>query len=98
LNPTNPASTFRIIAITNSGGTNTVTWKTSGGDVNAAMFGGPTVITNIVQGSVGTADGEYTNNFNSISGPMIIVPAGDTVTNYSDTSGTNLFYRIRLGP
>jgi beta-glucanase (GH16 family) len=94
LNPTNPASTFTIIAVSQSGGTNTVTWKTSGGDVNAALFGGPTVITNFVQGAVGTPDGEYSNNFSAISGPMIITPAGDTVTNFSDTSGTNLYYRI----
>jgi beta-galactosidase len=97
LNPTNPASTFRIISISRAGGTNTVTWKTSGGDVNAASFEGPTVITNIVQGSVGATSG-YSDNFTDISGPLIIVPAGDTVTNYPDASGTNRFYRIRLGP
>ncbi|MGD0059256.1 MAG: hypothetical protein ABSD58_07545 [Verrucomicrobiia bacterium] len=98
LNPTNPASVFRIIALSQVGGTNTVTWKTSGGDLNAASFNGPTVITNIVQGSVGAADGSYSNNFSDISGPLIIVPVGDTVTNYLDASGTNRFYRIRLGP
>jgi polygalacturonase len=98
LNPTNPASVFRIIAISQTGGTNTVTWKTSGGDVNVASFGGPTVITNIVQGSVGTARGGYSNNFGDIRGPLIIVPPGDTVTNYPDGSGTNRYYRIRLGP
>jgi hypothetical protein len=98
LDPTNPASAFRIIAINQSGGTNTVTWQTSGGDVNASSFGGPTVITNIVQGSVGSPSGGYSNNFSDISGPLIIVPAGNTVTNYPDTSGTNQFYRIRLGP
>jgi len=98
LNPTNPASVFRIIAISLGGGTNTVTWKTSGGDLNAASFYGPTVITNIVQGSVGAATGSYSNNFSDISGPLIILPPGDTVTNYPDASGTNRFYRIRLGP
>jgi hypothetical protein len=98
LDPTNPASAFRIVAINQSGGTITVTWLTSGGDSNAASFGGPTVITNIVQGSVGSATGGYSNNFSDISGALIIVPAGNTVTNYSDTSGTNQFYRIRLGP
>ncbi|HVM59925.1 MAG TPA: immunoglobulin domain-containing protein [Verrucomicrobiae bacterium] len=98
LNPTNPASVFEIVGITQSGGTNIVTWKTSGGDVNAALFGGPTVITNIVQGSVGAADGGYSNNFSDISGPLIVMPAGDTETNYSDAGGTNLYYRIRLGP
>jgi hypothetical protein len=98
LNPTNPASVFHIIAFSQAGGTNTVTWQTSGGDPNAASFGGPTVITNIVQGSVGAVGGSYSNNFSDISGPLIIVPPGDTVTNYPDASGTNRFYRIRLGP
>ena len=98
LNPTNPASMFQIIAVSTAGGTNTVTWKASGGDITAVSFGGPTIITNIVQGSVGLPDGSYSNSFRDISGPMIIVPSGDTVTNYSDTSGTNQFYRIRLGP
>jgi len=98
LNPTNPASVFSIIAISQAGGTNTVTWKTSGGDPNAASFYGPTVITNIVQGSDGAANGGYSNNFSDISSPLIIVPPGDTVTNYPDASGTNRFYRIRLGP
>ncbi|MGA2605718.1 MAG: immunoglobulin domain-containing protein, partial [Verrucomicrobiia bacterium] len=73
LNPTNPASVFSIIAISQAGGTNTVTWKTSGGDPNAASFYGPTVITNIVQGSVGAANGGYSNNFSDISSPLIIV-------------------------
>jgi alpha-galactosidase len=98
LNPTNPASVFSILAVSQSGGTNTVTWKTSGGDINAASIYGPTIITNIVQGSSGTPAGAYSNNFADISGPLIIVPPGDTVTNYSDASGTNRFYRIRLGP
>ncbi len=98
LDPTNPASAFRIIAISQAGGTNTLTWKTSGGDLNAASFGGPTVITNIVQGTAGMSDGSYSNDFSDISGALIIVPAGDTVTNYADASGTNGYYRIRLGP
>ena len=62
--------------------------------MNAAAFNGPTVITNIVQGSVGAPSGGYSNNFSDISGSLIIVPAGATVTNYPDASGTNLFYRI----
>ena len=64
---------FQIIAVSKAGGTNTVTWKTSGGDVTAASFGGPTIITNIVQGSVGMPNGSYNNNFSDISGPIIIV-------------------------
>jgi len=98
LNPTNPASVFQIIAIGHAGVTNTLSWKTSGGDINAASFNGPTAITNIVQGSVGTAGNSYSTNFSDISTPLIIIPAGDTVTNFTDASGTNRFYRIRLGP
>ena len=98
LNPTSPDSVFRIIAISQANGTNTVTWKTSGGDVNALSVGSPTIITNIVQGSVGTAVGGYSNDFSDISGPLIIVPPGNTVTNFTDGAGTNRFYRIRLGP
>ena len=98
LNPINAASTFRITSVVKQGGTATITWKTSGGDVNAGSFSGPTVITNIVQGSVGNGSGGYSTNFSNISGSLIITPAGDTTTGYTDTSATNKYYRIRLGP
>jgi hypothetical protein len=94
LNPTNPASVFRIISIARKAQTNTVTWRTSGGDPN-----GMAAITNVVQGAVGTAKGDYNStNFSDITAPIAIVPQGDTITNYSDGSGTNQYYRIRLGP
>jgi PKD repeat protein len=101
LNPNNPASVFRVIGITRLSAINTVTWKASGGDTNAAAFNGPTTITDIVQGSVGTASGGYSNNFSDVSAPMVITPAGDTTATFSDSaagSGTNKYYRIRLVP
>ncbi|MGA2221041.1 MAG: pectinesterase family protein [Verrucomicrobiia bacterium] len=86
LNPTNPASVFRIISVTNNPGGYMVSWQTAGPR------------TNVVQGAVGTASGGYSNNFTDISGGIIITNVGDTITNYTDQSGTNEYYRIRLGP
>ena len=88
LNPTNPASVFRITAIALQGTNFMITWKTAG------------VRTNVVQ--AGTGGGYSTNEFADISGPIVINVNGDTVTNYTDTGGaTNLptrYYRVRLAP
>ena len=87
LNPTNPASLFKIISTTRNITDVVIVWKTAGGH------------TNIVQatGSVG-----YTTNFNDISAPIIISGNGDATTNYTDSGGaTNTpsrFYRVRLVP
>ena len=86
LNPTNPASVFRIISVTNNAGGYMITWKTAG------------IKTNVVQGAVGNATGGYSNNFSDVSGWIILPVAGDTSTNYLDQSATNKYYRIRLGP
>jgi PKD repeat protein len=92
LNPTNPASVFRITSVVQQGTNVTVTWSTAG------------VRTNVVQGAAGVAAGccppsyGYSNNFTDISGGIILNVAGDTSTNYVDQSGTNHYYRIRLGP
>jgi hypothetical protein len=83
LNPTNPASVFRITALTRQGNTNVITWSTAG------------VRTNVVQGAAGIGNGY---NFSDISGGITISVVGDTITNHTDPSGTNAFYRIRLGP
>ena len=86
LNPTNPASVFRITSVVQTNGGYLITWKAAG------------VRTNVVQGAVGDGNGGYSNNFSDIS-PWIIIPVvGNTVTNYTDPSGTNEYYRIRLGP
>ncbi|HXI85010.1 MAG TPA: carbohydrate-binding protein [Verrucomicrobiae bacterium] len=88
LNPTNPASVFRVIAIAPQGTNLTITWKTAG------------VRTNGVQARSG---GDYsTNGFADISGPIIINVTGDTTTNYTDvgvaTNYSTRQYRVRLVP
>ena len=86
LNPTDPASVFRITAITAQGTNLMIAWKTAG------------VRTNVVQAS-GSYD---TNGFADISGPIVINVIGDTVTNYTDigaaTNSPTQYYRVRLGP
>ncbi len=90
LNPTNPASVFRIISVVPQSNDVVITWKTGGGS------------TNVVQATSGDASGNYATNFADISGPIAIPGNGDAATNYLDGGGaTNIpsrFYRIRLGP
>jgi glucosylceramidase len=88
LNPSNPASVFRITAITPQGTNLVITWKTAG------------VRTNVVQARAG---GSYsTNGFADVSGPIVINVSGDTVMNYTDIGGATNFpaqyYRVRLMP
>jgi beta-glucanase (GH16 family) len=88
-NPTNSASAFHVISITETGSDVVVEWQAGGGT------------TNIVQATSGMADG-YATNYLDIS-PLIAIPgSGDVITNYPDIGGaTNTplhFYRIRLGP
>ena len=85
LDPTNPASVFQVTSAVQTNGGFLIAWKTAG------------IRTNVVQGAVGTAAG-YSNNFSDISAGIIISVVGDATTNYTDGSGTNQFYRIRLGP
>ena len=90
LNPTNANSVFRISSFAGQGSNMVVTWKTAG------------VRTNVVQAAKGSGAGGYSNNFQDISGPIIINIPGDTSTNYTDAGGAtnrpSRFYRIRLGP
>jgi PKD repeat protein len=90
LNPTNSASTLRIISAVPNTTDVMITWTTAG------------VRTNALQVTSGDANGGYTNNFVDVSGPIIINVTGDTTTNYLDAGGaTNApsrFYRIRLVP
>ncbi|HVM59826.1 MAG TPA: PKD domain-containing protein [Verrucomicrobiae bacterium] len=91
LNPTNPASIFRITSIVADSSNNVViTWSTAGGHTNA------------VQASAGDGSGNYASSFNSIGDPIIIPGASDTTTNYVDAGGaTNTparYYRVRLVP
>ena len=88
LNPTNPASVFRVSAIVLQGTNVVLTWQTAG------------VRTNAVQARSG---GNYsTNGFADVSGPIVINVSGDTTTNYTDvsaaTNSTTRHYRVRLVP
>ena len=85
-NPTNSLSGLRIISIVPQSNDVVITWTTAG------------VRTNVVQGAVGDGSGGYSNNFSDISPGIVIPIVGDTITNYTDSSGTNAYYRIRLGP
>jgi hypothetical protein len=90
LDPTNPASLFRITSVVNSGADVSVTWTTAGGH------------TNIVQVTNSDIIGGYvTNNFADIPASQTILPgSGDTSTNYTDSGGaTNVpsrYYRVRV--
>jgi pectate lyase len=90
LNPTDPASVFRILSVVPQSNDVVITWATGGGP------------TNVVQATGGDVNGGYSANFNDISGPVAIPGSGDTTNNYRDVGGaTNVpsrFYRIRLGP
>ena len=93
LNPTNPASVFRITSVVKDSSSNVViTWSTAG------------VRTNAVQATAGDANGGYsTNGFQDLSGATFIINvSGDTTTNCVDVGGaTNVparYYRIRLVP
>jgi PKD repeat protein len=91
LNPTNPASVFRITSIAADNNSNIlITWSTAG------------VRTNAVEAAAGDASGNYSNNFQDASGLIIIPTIGDATTNYLDVGGAThppaRFYRIRLVP
>lgn len=90
LNPTNSASVFRIISAVRNTTDVAITWTTAG------------VRTNALQATTGDANGGYTNNFQDISGLIVINVSGDATTNYVEIGGaTNTpsrYYRIRLVP
>ena len=88
LDPTNSASALRIISVVQQTNDVVITWTTAG------------VRTNAVQATVGDANGGYTNNFNDISGSIIIPVIGDATTNFTEIGGAtnnpSRYYRIRL--
>jgi pectate lyase len=90
LNPTNPASVFRILSVVPQSNDVVIIWATGGGP------------TNVVQATGGDVNGGYSTNFTDISGPIAIPGSGDTTNNYRDTGGAtnnpSRYYRIRLGP
>jgi Ig-like domain-containing protein/immunoglobulin I-set domain protein len=90
INPTNPASAFRIISTAQQGSDVQITWTTAGAHTNA------------VQATVGDGNGGYATNFADISGPVIIAGSGDATNNYTDagaaTNSPSRYYRVRLVP
>ena len=88
-NPTNSASSLRIVSVARQGNDVLVTWTTVGG------------MSYVVQ-STGASTGGYFNSFTDI-GPLVSVPGtGESTTNYLDaggyTNGPSHYYRVRLGP
>jgi beta-glucosidase len=90
LNPTNPASLFRIISAVPQSNDVAITWTTAGAHTNA------------VQATAGDANGGYSTNFADISGPIILQGTGDVTTNYLNvgaaTNSLSRYYRVRLVP
>jgi pectate lyase len=90
INPTNPASAFRIVSAVRQGSDILITWTTAGAHTNA------------VQATTGDESGGYNTNFTDISGPVIITDSGDAATNYTDAGGAtnspSRYYRVRLVP
>ncbi len=92
LNPTNPASIFRITSVVRNTTDVVITWATAG------------IRTNVLEALTPGAIGYTTNGlvaFQAVSTNIINV-VGDTTTNYTDAGGaTNSptrYYRIRLVP
>ena len=90
LNPTNPASLFRIISVAPQGSNVVITWTAAGAHTNAVQVMG------------GGAAGAYGTNFTDISGSIILQGSGGVTTNYVDGGGATYvpsrYYRIRLVP
>ncbi len=86
LNPTNPVSLFRVVAVERRGDDLRITWQAGGGRTNAVQ----------------ATTGEYNTNFTDVSGAVIIAGSGDAITNYTEAGGaTNnpaRYYRVRLVP
>lgn len=97
LNPTNPASVFRIISVATTGNDVVVTWQTSGGDVSGLFGSGKT---NVLEVTPGLSDGSYTDNFVSTGVTNVITTLGDVITNAVDAGGaTNVpsrYYQIQF--
>jgi unsaturated rhamnogalacturonyl hydrolase len=87
LNPTNPASLFRIVSVAPQGDNVVVAWQAGGGR------------TNVLQ----AATGNYTNGFVDLPGSTtVLAGSGDVVTNFTDaggaTNGPLRVYRVRFVP
>jgi poly(beta-D-mannuronate) lyase len=92
LNPTDPASVFRILSAVTLTTDVVITWAAGGGRTNA------------VQATSGDVNGAYTTNFVDITtAPHLFISGnGNMTNNYTDIGGaTNVparFYRVRFVP
>jgi pectate lyase len=90
LNPTNPASVFRILSVVPQSNDVVITWATGAGP------------SNVVQATIGDGSGGYATNFLDISGALAIPGSGNATNSFRDTGGAtnnpSRYYRIRLGP
>jgi hypothetical protein len=89
LDPTDPASVFRVVSVAGSNTDVVVTWAAAAGK------------TDVVQVTSGSVTGDYMSNFQDVAS-VILSGSGDVTNNYVDSGGaTNIpsrYYRIRLGP
>ena len=97
-NPTNSAARVRVISVAASGIDEKVTYLGASGDSNVGIASR----TNVLEFTVGTSNGSYTNNFLP-TGQTNILSGGNglgTVTNMIDSGGaTNTpsrYYRVRV--
>ncbi|HTS17947.1 MAG TPA: alkaline phosphatase family protein [Verrucomicrobiae bacterium] len=97
LNPTNPASIFRIVSVTTTGADVVVTWQTSGGDASGLFGSGKT---NVLLVTPGLPDGSYSNSFVTTGLTNVITTLGDVITNAVDaggaTNGPSRYYQIQF--
>jgi PKD repeat protein len=99
-NPTNNAAYLQIIGVAQSGDDVNITYLGANGD--STWSPGIASRTNVLEYSIGTADGGYTNNFVS-TGQTNVLGGGNgsgVVTNMAEPGGaTNVpsrFYRMRV--
>jgi hypothetical protein len=83
LNPTNPASVFRITQGKRSGSDFVITWKTAGRGTNVVQAGNGNGFSDISGPIVLSVAGDTTTNYTDLGG---------------GTNGDTRFYRVRLGP
>ncbi len=98
--PVNSAANLHIISIARTSSTNlTVIYLGASGD--NSYNGGPGSRTNVLEGTTGTANGSYSNNFTT-TGQTNVLSGGSglgavasfVVTN--GVNGTNKYYRVRV--
>ncbi|HVM61295.1 MAG TPA: hypothetical protein VMV72_10555 [Verrucomicrobiae bacterium] len=101
-NPTNSAAYLHVISVakTNSIDMNVIYLGANG---DSSYSGGPSIRTNVLEFTTGTANGSYSNNFTQVPGQTNILSAANglgTVTNMVDSGGAtnkpSRYYRVRV--